>query len=75
MVFNSFAFLAFFVVVTTLFFVLPHGLRWLLLLSASCFFYMFFVPIFILYFNLNHLNAEGAAILTVLLAEEIKRRP
>lgn len=28
-----------------------------------------------LYFNLNHLNAEGAEILTVLLAEEIKRRP
>jgi D-alanyl-lipoteichoic acid acyltransferase DltB (MBOAT superfamily) len=46
--FNSFAFVIFFVVVTTLFFVLPHRLRWLLLLSASCFFYMFFVPIFIL---------------------------
>ena len=28
-----------------------------------------------LYFNLNHLNAEGAEILTVLLAEEIKKRP
>jgi alginate O-acetyltransferase complex protein AlgI len=47
-VFNSFAFLTFFVLVTTLFFVLPHRLRWLLLLLASCFFYMFFVPIFIL---------------------------
>ena len=28
-----------------------------------------------LYFNLNHLNAEGAEILSVLLAEEIKRHP
>jgi D-alanyl-lipoteichoic acid acyltransferase DltB (MBOAT superfamily) len=48
MVFNSFAFVTFFVVVTTLFFVLPHRLRWLMLLLASCFFYMFFVPIYIL---------------------------
>jgi alginate O-acetyltransferase complex protein AlgI len=46
--FNSFAFVIFFVVVTTLFFVLPHRLRWLMLLLASCFFYMFFVPIYIL---------------------------
>jgi alginate O-acetyltransferase complex protein AlgI len=46
--FNSFAFVTFFVVVTTLFFVLPHSLRWLMLLLASCFFYMFFVPIYIL---------------------------
>jgi D-alanyl-lipoteichoic acid acyltransferase DltB (MBOAT superfamily) len=35
-------------VVTTLFFVLPHRLRWGLLLAASCFFYMFFVPVYIL---------------------------
>src|SRR5262249_13673859 len=48
MLFNSFAFVSFFVVVTTLFFVLPHGLRWLMLLLASCFFYMFFVPIYII---------------------------
>jgi alginate O-acetyltransferase complex protein AlgI len=47
-VFNSFAFVTFFVVVTALFFVLPHRLRWLMLLLASCFFYMFFVPIYIL---------------------------
>jgi alginate O-acetyltransferase complex protein AlgI len=48
MLFNSFAFVTFFAVVTTLFFVLPHQLRWLMLLLASCFFYMFFVPIYIL---------------------------
>jgi alginate O-acetyltransferase complex protein AlgI len=46
--FNSFAFLTFFVVVTTLFFALPHRLRWALLLAASCLFYMFFVPVYIL---------------------------
>jgi D-alanyl-lipoteichoic acid acyltransferase DltB (MBOAT superfamily) len=38
----------FFASVTTLFFLLPHRARWLLLLLASCFFYMFFVPIYIL---------------------------
>jgi len=61
--FNSFAFLAFFVVVTTLFFVLPHSLRWLLLLSASCFFYMFFVPIFILILAVTIIVDYSAAIL------------
>ena len=48
MLFNSFAFVTFFIVVTTLFFVLPHRLRWLMLLLASCFFYMFFVPYYII---------------------------
>ena len=42
MLFNSFEFLIFFPVVTVLFFVLPHRFRWLMLLLASCFFYMFF---------------------------------
>jgi hypothetical protein len=28
-----------------------------------------------LYFNLNHLNTEGAGILTGLLAQEIKKHP
>jgi alginate O-acetyltransferase complex protein AlgI len=45
--FNSFAFILFFAIVTTLFFALPHRLRWLLLLTASCIFYMFFVPVYI----------------------------
>src|SRR3954466_15443914 len=48
MVFNSLAFIAFFIIVTTLFFVLPHKFRWLLLLLASCYFYMYFVPVYIL---------------------------
>src|SRR4051794_19698016 len=48
MVFNSLTFIAFFIIVTTLFFVLPHKFRWLLLLSASCYFYMYFLPVYIL---------------------------
>lgn len=48
MVFNSFPFLVFFLVVTTLFFALPHRARWFLLLAASCAFYMWFIPSYIL---------------------------
>lgn len=48
MLFNSVAFLLFFALVTTLFFVLPHKFRWAMLLAASCVFYMFFKPEYIL---------------------------
>ncbi|MFZ5819322.1 MAG: MBOAT family O-acyltransferase [Chloroflexota bacterium] len=48
MLFNSFHFLLFFPVVTILYFVLPHRYRWLLILSASCYFYMAFIPKYIL---------------------------
>lgn len=48
MLFNSIQFLLFFPVVTALYFGLPHRLRWALLLAASCYFYMAFVPSYIL---------------------------
>ncbi len=48
MLFNSLEFLLFFVVVTTFYYLLPHRFRWMLLLSASCLFYMYFKPIYIL---------------------------
>ena len=48
MLFNSIDFLIFFPVVTGLYFLLPQRLRWILLLVASCAFYMFFIPIYIL---------------------------
>jgi len=48
MLFNSLPFVIFFPVVTALFFLLPHKFRWFLLLAASCFFYMFFKPVYIL---------------------------
>ncbi len=48
MLFNSFHFLFFFIVVTSFYFVLPHSKRWLLLLLSSCYFYMAFVPLYIL---------------------------
>lgn len=48
MLFNSPAFLLFFPIVTIIYFLLEHRWRWLWLLSASCFFYMFFRPVYIL---------------------------
>lgn len=48
MLFNSFEFFIFFPVVTILFFLLPHKFRWAHLLLASCIFYMFFIPVYIL---------------------------
>ena len=48
MLFNSFDFLLFFIIVTLFYFALPHKARWFLLLISSCYFYMAFVPIYIL---------------------------
>lgn len=48
MLFNSAAFLIFFPLVTTAYFLLPHRFRWMLLLAASCYFYMAFIPEYIL---------------------------
>lgn len=48
MLFNSVQFLLFFVFVTLLYFLLKHKYRWMLLLAASCYFYMAFVPVYIL---------------------------
>ncbi|HUW61106.1 MAG TPA: MBOAT family O-acyltransferase [Candidatus Bathyarchaeia archaeon] len=44
MLFNSTQFIVFFPLVGLLYFVLPHRLRWLLLLGASYFFYMSWEP-------------------------------
>ena len=48
MLFNSFTFLIFFPVVVAIYFVLPHRFRWAWLLAASCYFYMAFIPVYIL---------------------------
>ena len=47
MVFNSLQFLVFFGIVTSAYFLLAHKYRWALLLLASCYFYMAFVPIYL----------------------------
>jgi D-alanyl-lipoteichoic acid acyltransferase DltB (MBOAT superfamily) len=48
MLFNSLAFLFFFPIVSALYFLLPQRFRWLLLLLASCYFYMYFIPAYML---------------------------
>jgi alginate O-acetyltransferase complex protein AlgI len=48
MLFNSFDFVFFYIIVTILYYVLPYKSRWFLLLAASCYFYMAFVPLYIL---------------------------
>ena len=48
MLFNSLPFLIFFPVATLVYYLLPYKWRWCWLLAASCFFYMWFKPIYIL---------------------------
>lgn len=48
MLFNSFSFLLFFPLVAIIYWLLPSRLRVLWLLLASCYFYMAFVPVFVL---------------------------
>lgn len=48
MLFNSFEFLVFYIIVTFLFFALPNRIRWLILVIASCYFYASFIPIYLL---------------------------
>ncbi|MHB8206948.1 MBOAT family O-acyltransferase [Mucilaginibacter sp.] len=48
MLFNSLLFLFFFLIVTAGYYLLPHKCRWGWLLGASCYFYMYFKPEYIL---------------------------
>ena len=48
MLFNSLQFLVFFIIITIGYFLIGYRYRWLLLLLASCYFYMAFVPVYIL---------------------------
>lgn len=47
MLFNSLPFLLFFIIVTTVYYLLPNRFRWVHLLAASCYFYMAFIPVYI----------------------------
>lgn len=48
MLFNSLHFLFFFPIVITLYYLLPFKYRWVLVFVASCYFYMAFIPAYIL---------------------------
>ena len=73
MLFNSLSFFVFFPVVTSLYFLLPHRFRWALLLAASCVFYMWFVPAYILILLATNLISYLAG-LAVERAEEARKR-
>jgi alginate O-acetyltransferase complex protein AlgI len=49
MLFNSLEFLVFFPIVTLLYFTIPHRWQWLWLLTVSCLFYMWAVPVYIVF--------------------------
>jgi alginate O-acetyltransferase complex protein AlgI len=63
MLFNSIEFFIFFFVLTTTYFLIPHKYRYLLLLLSSCYFYMAFVPIYILILGFTILIDYFAGIL------------
>src|ERR1700733_5594264 len=81
MSFTSTEFFFFFPIVTALYFAVPHRARWMLLLVASCVFYMAFVPVYIVilgftivvdyYAGLAIAPAEGRRRLTLLMASLI----
>jgi D-alanyl-lipoteichoic acid acyltransferase DltB (MBOAT superfamily) len=62
MAFNSLDFLVFFPLVVSGYFVLPQRARWLWLLSASCLFYMAFIPAYILILFFTIIVDYGAGI-------------
>lgn len=74
MLFNSFEFALFFPIVTILFFLLPHRFRWPLLLFASCFFYMFFKPVYILILILTIVIDYYAALFIAKQTDQKKRK-
>jgi alginate O-acetyltransferase complex protein AlgI len=62
MLFNSLEFLVFFPTVSVLYFILPYKYRWMLLLIASCIFYMAFIPAYILVLALTIIIDYAAGI-------------
>jgi len=74
MLFNSIEFAFFFIIVTTLYFLLPHRFRWFLLLAASCYFYMAFVPVYILILAFTIVIDYFAGIYLEKIQEKKKKR-
>ena len=74
MVFNSIAFLVFLPIVVLLFYLLPHKWRWLMLLAASCVFYMWFVPKYILILLVTIVIDYAAGVLMERHADQPKKK-
>ena len=63
MLFNSIEYVIFLPIVVVLFYLLPHKSRWIMLLAASCTFYMWFVPKYILILLITIIIDYAAGIL------------
>jgi len=74
MLFNSIEFFLFFPLVTAIYFMLPHAFRWMWLLLASCVFYMFFIPSYILILFLTIVIDYYAGIRIVVAEERNKKK-
>ena len=74
MLFNSIEFLIFFPIVTILFYLITNRFRWLLLLGASCFFYMWFIPRYILILLITIAIDYSAGILIEKWSDSPKRK-
>ena len=74
MLFNSIEFLIFFPIVTILFYLLPSRYRWMMLLGASCFFYMWFIPKYILILLITIAIDYTAGILIERWADDVSKK-
>ena len=74
MVFNSIEFLIFLPIVVVLFYLLPQKARWLMLLAASCVFYMWFVPKYILILLVTIIIDYAAGLLMERYADQSRKK-
>lgn len=74
MLFNTIEFMLFFPAVTLLYYLLPHRWRWLMLLAASCVFYMWFIPKYILILLVTIVIDYSAGLLMERWADVQRRR-
>jgi alginate O-acetyltransferase complex protein AlgI len=63
MLFNSYEFLLFLPIIVLLYYLVPQRFRWVLLFIASCYFYMYFIPKYILILFVLILIDYAAALL------------
>lgn len=74
MLFNSLQFFYFFIIVSGFYFILPHRFRWILLLIASCYFYMYFIPVYIIILFFTILIDYGVGIWLEKTKEQQKKK-
>jgi D-alanyl-lipoteichoic acid acyltransferase DltB (MBOAT superfamily) len=74
MVFNSIEFLVFLPLVVLLYYLLPQKARWAMLLVASCVFYMWFVPKYILILLVTIVVDYSAGLLMERYADQPKKK-